>query len=61
MSETFDLQTIGLASSFNFYTNKTNKKDELVPEFSHSSIMPIPRPMSIEFNDIFSAKGMAGI
>ena len=43
MCDTFDLQTCGLASSFNFYTNKTAKKNDLEAELGYNLIMPIPK------------------
>jgi hypothetical protein len=53
-----DISEFGMPNSFNFYSDKVgkNKEQNNIPNFEDLS--QIPRPLAIEFSDLFSSKAL---
>jgi hypothetical protein len=54
----FDLSVFGMPSSFNFYSEKVGKGDQQAPDWNNQSLQAIPRPLTIEFTDLFSQQAL---
>ena len=50
----FDLSEFGLPSSFTQYSSKVGKAPQLMN--FETNVVDIPRPLSIDFSDLFSAQ-----